>query len=223
MGPEEHMAREKNKSFRPVEEQEEMTVVILKFKGGGDTLRKGFDTVGQALAALGPPAPLPRKFLAARTDVQALSDGSDSAADSDSQDIGEEVHAENGDSNSEEPRQPGSPRKYYTPKFLTDLKLSPEGQTPWKEYAAAKNPQIEADKYLVAAGWLAEHGGNEKFKISHMFTCFRAMDWKMQKDPSQPLRQLKKNKSYFDSLGGGMWKLTDIGLEYARSLPKAAA
>jgi hypothetical protein len=53
------MAREKNKGFGGPEEQEGMTVVILRFKGGGDTLRKGFDTVSQALAALGPAVPAP--------------------------------------------------------------------------------------------------------------------------------------------------------------------
>ena len=45
------MAREKSKSFRPVDEQEEMTVVILRFKGGGDQLRKGFDTAQVRRAA----------------------------------------------------------------------------------------------------------------------------------------------------------------------------
>ena len=37
--------------------QEEMTVVVMRFRGSGDTLQKGFDTVSQALAALGPPQP----------------------------------------------------------------------------------------------------------------------------------------------------------------------
>ncbi len=218
------MAREKNKSFTGPEEQEEMTVVILRFKGGGETLRKGFDTVSQALAALGPstPAPSPRRPLPPRTEVKVLPNGDEGTENAPADDVDDEFfETENG--SSVELRQQGAARKYYTPKFLTDLKLSPEGQTPWKEYAASKNPQVEADKYMVAAGWLTEHGGNEKFKIAHVFTCFRAMDWKMQKDSSQPMRALKKNKSYLDSLGAGHWKLTDIGLEYAKSLPKAAA
>jgi hypothetical protein len=217
------MAREK-KAFTGPEEQEEMTVVILRFKGGGDTLRKGFDTVSQALAALGPavPAPTVQRLRPPRAEVEVFRNGDKSTGNATADDPEDgSIEGENG--NSADPRQPGGPRKYYTPKFLADLKLSPEGQTPWKEYAATKNPGIETDRYLVAAGWLTEHGGNEKFRIDHVFTCFRAMDWKMQKDPSQPIRQLKKNKSYFDSLARGLWKLTDIGLEYAKSLPKAAA
>jgi hypothetical protein len=43
------MARDAKKPPPLKDEQEEMTVVILKFSGSGETLRKGFDTVSQAL------------------------------------------------------------------------------------------------------------------------------------------------------------------------------
>ncbi len=57
------MARDgKNRITQVNGEQEEMTVVILRFKGGGETLQKGFDTVSQALAALGPPAVSQRRL-----------------------------------------------------------------------------------------------------------------------------------------------------------------
>ena len=67
-----------------------------------------------------------------------------------------------------------TPRK---PQFLSDFKMSPDGQKPWKEYASEKNPQTVEDKYLVAAGWLTLHGGAESFRIDHLFTCFRGMEW----------------------------------------------
>src|SRR5947209_5274119 len=55
------MARDNcNKSARGADdpqEQEEMTVVILRFKGSGHSLQKGFDAVSQAAAALGPSQP----------------------------------------------------------------------------------------------------------------------------------------------------------------------
>lgn len=38
----------------PQVQQEEMTVVVLKFKGGSQSLQKGFETVSQALAMLSP-------------------------------------------------------------------------------------------------------------------------------------------------------------------------
>jgi hypothetical protein len=35
-------------------QQEEMTVVVFKFKGGPESMQKGFDAVNSAIAALGP-------------------------------------------------------------------------------------------------------------------------------------------------------------------------
>src|SRR5690348_9741506 len=102
------MARDKNKAFPGPEEQEEMTVVILRFKGGGETLRKGFDTVSQALAALGPPAPVGRRLLAARQDAQALVNGTDSGEDPDGLDHEEAAsEGENGDGTVARPRSTG--------------------------------------------------------------------------------------------------------------------
>jgi hypothetical protein len=46
------MARD-NKTGAPEPQQEEMTVVVLKFKGGSHSLQKGFDGVSQAINALG--------------------------------------------------------------------------------------------------------------------------------------------------------------------------
>ena len=40
------------------DQQEEMTVVIFRFKGGGETLRKGFDTVSQAIRQISPTMPV---------------------------------------------------------------------------------------------------------------------------------------------------------------------
>ena len=50
------MARDKKPARGAAEpqQQEEMTVVVLKFKGGSHSLQKGFDAVSQAINALGP-------------------------------------------------------------------------------------------------------------------------------------------------------------------------
>ena len=49
------MARDKKPVGGSVEpQQEEMTVVVFKFKGGAESMQKGFDAVNNAIAALGP-------------------------------------------------------------------------------------------------------------------------------------------------------------------------
>jgi hypothetical protein len=154
------MARESKTKTPRLEEHEEMTVVILRFKGGGETLRKGFATVSDALAALGPPM-THRKPL--RSDEAAENH---SPLVIDPPDV-EDDAAEDDEAGGEQGRQ-GSPREYSTPEFLADFPLSPPGVTPWKEYAATKNPQNLNDKYLVAALWLTELGGK---RVSRVVTC----------------------------------------------------
>jgi hypothetical protein len=105
------MARER-KGVSTVPEQEEMTVVILKFKGGCDTLRKGFDTVSQALAALGPQPPLSgRKLLTAQMDAQRLTEGCESTVDGGGEEVDESLETENGAGNGSDLRVAGAPRK----------------------------------------------------------------------------------------------------------------
>lgn len=206
------MARvNKDKDPKTSEEQEEMTVVILRFRGGGETLRKGFDTVSQALNAL---APLPALRRLAAPPVEDRADPNEGDTDSGSIDVEAQLD-ENENDESDPTRQRSAPRP---PEFLNDFDLSPEGQVAWKEYAAEKNPQTLSDKYLVAGAWLTLHRGQQVFSASHVFTCFRAMHWEEQKDFTQPMRKMKKSRSYFAVPKRGEWKMTGLGLDAVGAL-----
>lgn len=206
------MARDsKSKASSRLEEQEEMTVVILKFKGGGETLRKGFSTVTEALATLGPG--IPQRRLLNHSDNEASSQAKVINSDEEAEEIEEGPEESELEVNGSGRRTPRKPR------FLSDFKLSPDGKTPWKKYATDKSPQTVDEQYLVATAWLTLHGGVEIFKIDHVFTCFRAMEWEERKDFSQPMRQLRAGKSYFELPKKNHWKLTEIGLAAADKLP----
>ncbi len=209
------MARDsKSKASSRLEEQEEMTVVILRFKGGGETLRKGFSTVSEALATLGPGIPQRRQLN------HLENDGSSREKVVNSDEEAEQI--EGGPEESELEMNGAGRRTPRKPQFLSDFKMSPDGQKPWKEYASEKNPQTVEDKYLVAAGWLTLHGGAESFRIDHLFTCFRGMEWDGRTDFSQPIRHLKAKKSYFDVAKKNYWKLTDLGIAAVSELPSKA-
>jgi hypothetical protein len=209
------MARDiRSKSVGRTEEQEEMTVVILRFKGGGETLRKGFSTVSDALAALGPG--IPQRRLLNHSENESPSQPKVLNSDAEVEETDEGFEEPASDANGSERR---APRK---PTFLSEFKLSPDGQPAWKEYATGKNPRTLEDKYLVAAAWLTAHGGVEEFKIDHVFTCFRAMVWDERRDFSQPMRHLKAVKSYFVVPKKNRWKLTDLGAAAAGELPSKA-
>ncbi|MGB7591715.1 MAG: hypothetical protein WCD04_06660 [Terriglobia bacterium] len=223
------MPREnKSKMVQVSGEQEEMTVVILRFKGGGETLQRGFDTVSQALAALGPPSGNQRRIAPlghlpathARTVELPGTDGGGATPEvppdgAEPEAVGIEIPEESGQ------RGGTGGRKYSKPKFDSTLKLD-AGDVTFKDYCAQRQPDSDNDKYLVAAAWLTKHGGHPTFTASQVFTCFRAMGWNEQADFMQPVRLMMKNKSYFEKAGRYDWKLTQVGMDASEAIrPKA--
>jgi len=182
------MARDKKAVSGSVEpQQEEMTVVVFKFKGGAESMQNGFDAVNHAIAALGPAhANNPR--LVQRAPSQLAPPAKDShVIDADHQGVAEETEAQEIVQETVAPSSNGKPKKSLAPtqSFLVDFNLAPASVPCWKEFSAEKNPQTEADKFLVASLWTQTHGGVDPFTGSHLFTCFRAMDWKTQFDMVQ--------------------------------------
>lgn len=192
------------------EEQEEMTVVILRFRGGGDTLRKGFETVSHALSALNPSV----QQLAVDRHHQEVHEAS-SAGTIDENELADGE----GQDESDEAQSGGTSRPRRKPQFLKEFNLSPENQISLKDFASKKNPKTLHEKHLVAATWVSSHGGQPIFTVPHVFTCFRAMQWEEQTDFSQPMRQLSRTKSFFASLGDKKWELTSLGKEAVEKLP----
>ena len=204
------------------EEQEEMTVIVLRIKGGGDTLQKGFDALSTAFASLGTPQATPpgnTRRVAGNTSARQLAApgvADDSYADDEDEDEDVDV-----DSSSVETAQadtaPGvkwKPRKY---KFMDDLDLS-QGDKPWKEFASERGGKNDNDHYLLASLWLTESANLPEFGVGHVFTLFRAMQWSEQSDFSQPMRTMKSKKSYFSHPSKKTWKLTGPGLDAARAI-----
>jgi hypothetical protein len=215
------MAREKRyvpPAYEPV--QEEMTVVVVKFKGGPESMQKGFDAVNNAIAALGPTQPVPQRVAVSPTPAKLPpaipQNGNLFSAEIEEPEVKSlDTATEGGPAVS---AAAPKPRKPYT--FMSDFNLAPDGVPSLKEYCAAKSVQSDNDKFLVASAWIQTYGGTDPFTGNHLFTVFRAMEWKTQTDMTQPLRRLKSEKSYFENPGGGKWRLTGIGLEAAERIGK---
>jgi hypothetical protein len=207
------MAKKSVPASDPVQD-EELVVTVVRFKGSGETARKGIDAVSQALAAA----------FGGGTTVMRQVNGRKAAAlpaapaDSIDVDTGNDEAEEQDDEQQDEAtpsitaKGPAKPRKL--PKFDSKLAV-----TPFKAFAAERNPQTVDEKYLVACLWLQEEAQLESYGASQVFTCFRAMEWQTYDDFTQPMRQLKKNKSYYaDADKRGEWKLNDHGLDEARKV-----
>lgn len=217
------MAREKRfvpPAYEPPA-QEEMTVVVVKFKGGPESMQKGFDAVNNAIASLGPAQPAHQRIAVARTTMQLPP-----APSHDDHVLSgeiEEPEAEAPDT-APEARVPANsavlpkPRKSYT--FMSEFNLAPDDVPSLKDYCADKGIKTDNDKFLVASAWVQTHGGADPFSGRHLFTAFRAMEWKTQADMTQPMRRLKSEKSYFENPTSGKWRLTGIGLEAAEKIGK---
>jgi hypothetical protein len=218
------MAREKKPvpgSNEP-QPQEEITFIVVKFKGGPESMQKGFDAVNNAINALGPVNAGNHRVISHRTPAQLPPPPPNgNIIDADHEDVVEDNESEVETEQTPAPAN-GKPKKANAPKyaFMDDLNLAPAGATSLHDYCAEKNPQTVDDKFLVASAWLQTHGGQETFGGGHLFTCFRAMDWKTQVDMTQPLRKLKSDKSWYDNPDHGKWKLTGIGLGAAEKVGK---
>jgi hypothetical protein len=217
------MAREKRYVPPAFEQpaQEEMTVVVVKFKGGPESMQKGFDAVNNAIASLGPTQPVHQRVAASHPLAQLPPAPSQNGYVLNAEVEEQEVEVSDPVPEVRPPTASApapKPRKPYS--FLSDFNLAPDGVPSLKEYCAAKSVQSDNDKFLVASAWIQTYGGTDPFTGNHLFTVFRAMDWKIQTDMTQPLRRLKSEKSYFENPGGGKWRLTGIGLEAAERVGK---
>lgn len=201
-------------------QDEELSVVVLKFKGSGETVRKGIDVVAQAIAALGPGTVQVIRQVNGRKGATQLGSAPAEAIETEAVEETETLEsAEEAEAvTPATPKGPAKPRKL--PKFDSTLAVSA-----FKAFAAARNPQTVDEKYLVACLWLQEDAQLASYGASKIFTCFRAMgDWPTYDDFTQPMRIMKLKKSYFaDTDKRGEWKLTDHGLDEARKIKHTAA
>jgi hypothetical protein len=193
-----------------------MTVIVVKFKGGPESMQKGFDAVNNAITSLGPAQPAQQRAVITRAPAQLPS--ATSAQNGHVIDAETEEPADEAEHVTPQSAAPAKPRKGYV--FMSDFNLSPAGLPSLKEYCAEKSPQSDNDKFLVAGAWIQTHGGADPFTGRHLFTAFRAMEWKTQGDMTKPMRRLKSQKSYFENPSSGKWKLTGIGLEAAEKITK---
>lgn len=107
-------------------------------------------------------------------------------------------------------------KSYGNPQVL-DIDLK-SGEIPFASYCKSKNPTDTIKKYLVCAAWFKEYRKEEEISIDHIYTCYRAMGWSVQKDMGQTFRGGKK-QGYFDNGSkNGMWKINHIGLDKVLSM-----
>jgi hypothetical protein len=201
------------------ESQEEMTVFVLRIKGSGDTMRKGFDALNHAVSALG----TGQAVVAATKRLPAGPlKPQDFEIEEEASNVNEAIAEEGTEATTIEAattQSNGKPKPRPKPAFLTDFDLT-VSEKPWKDFFSEFAPKSDQDKYLLAALWTTENAQTPEFSLGHIFTLFRAAKWNEPSDFSAPMRVMKSKNSYFENPTRKKWKLTQIGTDAARAVVK---
>lgn len=142
--------------------------------------------------------------------------------------VGADVTRDFGSEESGEPEElevvgtaprPKKSRTYATLNVVEiDLK---SGNLPFADFATEKAPGDTTKRFLVAAAWLKEQRGISTIDAHHVYTCFRHMNWGIQKDMNQPLRDAARS-GYFKKIEKGKFEITHIGLDAVQKMNSAA-
>jgi hypothetical protein len=200
-----------------VDDKAEVEFLYLKVKGGSHALQEAVRTFANTLTRSQPARPVLPAATSLAHRVPTANDpvpveeqqpslfGRDAASDVDVGATGEEIETAT-------PARARVPRPRPIPEIIPDLDIM-LGDVPLKEYAEKKGPQTDFDKTLVVASWLREYKNVNSISVSHVFTCFSGMGWRIPPDLSGPLRDLAKRKRQFlKGDGAGNYSLTIPGL-----------
>lgn len=145
--------------------------------------------------------------------------GLEIAEEVDFQDVNGEPEDEE---SSAESRGSSKPRKYRSPKPVTDLDMNAGGKA-FADFAREKgSPSEHAMRYLVAAAWLAEYANITTVSVDHVYTCYKSAGWTFDvSDPGSPFRYLKK-----EGLGDtkrGKFTINHLGSSKVEKMKAAAS
>ena len=210
----------RNKPRPEPDEPEELTVVVMRFRGSGETIRRGFDTVSQALNALAPPVQVLPPSRPARKLAPASSNSTEAMEPAEVEEGTYEnadlVDAEEAPATEEKKSVPRERKPPRIPELNNKLDLNTA--TSLATYVKEKAPKTTSERFLVVAGWFKHHRNTDEISISDMFTCFHVMGWKDRpEDIGQHFRNLKSHQKWFGSgTGKGTYQLTITGLNPGR-------
>jgi hypothetical protein len=131
---------------------------------------------------------------------------------------GEEVAEEAVDTSHEQEARTATPRGPKKPPKVITLDL--DGNPSFAQFAADKAPTSHFMRYLTVAAWFKLYKDTNAITASHVYTCYRHVDWPKDVDDwGQPLRDLKRQQF----LGGenrGQYEINQLGMQRVEKLPK---
>ena len=172
-----------------------MTVVMFQLEGNDETLRDAIRVMGHGIEKMAPGAPVYKLIQApgpARTNGALPSSEEDEAIEPVILEP-EETGDDDGQASSS---QSDKPRTRRIPKAIPAAKgIDWETGTPWKDYAAQKNPEGNPSRFVAAAGWFKNVRGLDVITPGHIVAAFDVMDWPKPENIPNTFAQLKHKRA----------------------------
>lgn len=92
-----------------------------------------------------------------------------------------------------------------------DLNLKPRGKKSFNDFVAEKQPNANHEKCTVAVYYLRHELSLEAVGASHVFTCFKHMQWRVPANLPNTLAWTASNKGLLDTRKMDDIKVTTIG------------
>ncbi len=139
----------------------------------------------------------------------------------DSEVVTADVEATDDGGSSEPPakRQRNGSRPSKPPPLAPDLNVE-DGPMPLRTFCETTNvtnASPVSDKAIAIATWLREHR-NRSMGPSEFYTCCKFLDWSRPTDPTQPMRNLKRDNKLASGEESGTYVLTMLGEKHFREL-----
>lgn len=196
-------------------EKGKMTFVFFQLEGSDETLQQGFKAIEELqgrLAGTTARGQLPGRGSNAKPALPANSRPTESF-DVETEDPAEPDNA-GFEPEGEERNSGASPRlrSYPTPEIL-NVDLT-QGDVPFRAYFERMgSPDEDNKRYLLVATWFKEHKSTNEITSAHIYTCYKFMDWKTQRDVAQPLRKMKQYKWFNAGKEKSSYEINHIGLD----------
>jgi len=93
---------------------------------------------------------------------------------------------------------------------LIDIDITGKGH-PLESFVQIKQPKSDIDKYEVIGYWLKHSLNIIDISNDHIFTCLKAMRWRIPKDIGSGFRNAKMHHGSFEVSQPGVYQLTHLG------------
>jgi hypothetical protein len=97
------------------------------------------------------------------------------------------------------------------PSVVKDLNVRPSNKKSFKDFAAEKNPTSNDMRNSLAIFYLRRYLGIQKISFNHVYTCYKAADWRVPANILNSLRQTSSRHGWIDPSDKDDIQLTPLG------------